>query len=337
MTIPVKIPIGKRFGRLRVLRVVPGKKYGHHRSCICQCDCGTRKDIAVSDLRSGRTTSCGCWLRESAHVRKLEDITGEKFGRLTAVRRLPENILGSGAAWLCRCDCGKKIKSTVHRLRRGNTKSCGCLKADRVRECRQQDLTGLRSGRLVAIQRSGDDGYHHSMWKCICDCGKSARISGVSLKAGKTRSCGCLHDETVTLRNMRHGACYRGAVTKEYVAFHSAKRRCTCKKIRQWKDYGGRGIRFLFKSFPQFFKELGSKPGPEYSLDRFPNSDGHYEPGNVRWATPEQQASNKRSVEKAATKRAEARKLRSAGLKQSEIARRLNVAPRTLRRYLTAA
>jgi len=332
VTIPVKIPIGKRFGRLRVLRVVPGKKYGHHRSCICQCDCGTRKDIAVSDLRSGRTTSCGCWLRESAHVRKLEDIAGEKFGRLTAVRRLSENILGSGAAWLCRCDCGKKIKSTVHRLRRGNTKSCGCLKGDRIRELRLRNLTGLRSGRLTAIRRSGDDGHHHTVWECLCDCGKRTRVTGSFLSSAKTRSCGCLKHDITVARNKTHGRSH----TPEYIAFHSAKRRCTSNKIRQWKDYGGRGIKFLFKSFPQFFQLLGAKPGPKYSLDRFPNPDGHYEPGNVRWATPEEQASNKGSFYEIAKKKVWARKLRSHGLKQSEIAKQLHVAPRTVRRYLAA-
>jgi hypothetical protein len=81
--------------------------------------------------------------------------------------------------------------------------------------------------------------------------------------------------------------------TSEYGRYKEAKSRCTDPRRICWKDYGGRGIRFLFTSFEQFYAELGDCP-KGLQLDRI-NNDGHYEPGNVRWATVSQQARNRRS------------------------------------------
>lgn len=80
--------------------------------------------------------------------------------------------------------------------------------------------------------------------------------------------------------------------TPEYAAYWHAMRRCTNPNVENWKDYGGRGIKFLFTSFEQFFAELGPRP-EGMTLDRIEN-DGNYEPGNVRWATQSEQLRNRR-------------------------------------------
>jgi hypothetical protein len=80
--------------------------------------------------------------------------------------------------------------------------------------------------------------------------------------------------------------------TPEYVAYHHAMARCTKPNHKDWKYYGGRGIQFRFTSFRQFFVELGPRPDGK-SLDRV-NNNGHYEPGNVRWATRTEQNRNQR-------------------------------------------
>jgi hypothetical protein len=88
----------------------------------------------------------------------------------------------------------------------------------------------------------------------------------------------------------------------EYGAYNNALRRCTDSTHKEWKNYGGRGIKFLFTSFQQFFDELGLRPSgkaksgfPLYSLDR-KETNGHYEPGNVRWATRLEQNRNRRPI-----------------------------------------
>lgn len=78
--------------------------------------------------------------------------------------------------------------------------------------------------------------------------------------------------------------------TVEHTAFVSA--RCRCKNLKDSR-YGGRGIKFLFPNFNLWFFCLGPRPSPKHSVDRI-NNDGHYEPGNVRWATAKEQRQNQR-------------------------------------------
>ena len=87
------------------------------------------------------------------------------------------------------------------------------------------------------------------------------------------------------------------SVRSEYKAWQHMKERCLNKNNPRFKDYGGRGIsihKIWITSFKTFYEHIGHKPASDYSLDRIDN-DGNYEPGNVRWATKEQQRKNKRS------------------------------------------
>lgn len=84
----------------------------------------------------------------------------------------------------------------------------------------------------------------------------------------------------------------RQQFAREYVAFHDARNRCTNPNIKSFPHYGGRGIAFRFTDFEQFIGHVGPRP-EGYQLDRIDN-DGHYEPGNVRWASRELNNRNKR-------------------------------------------
>jgi hypothetical protein len=88
---------------------------------------------------------------------------------------------------------------------------------------------------------------------------------------------------------------FQNKATPEYAAYCCAKRRCDNPNDHAYKDYGGRDIKFLFESFEQFFAEVGPRPPGKhpsgralYSIHRI-NNDGHYEPGNVKWATDKEQ------------------------------------------------
>ena len=147
------------------------------------------------------------------------------------------------------------------------------------------DLTGRRFYRLIVVSFWGI-AKGHCYWNCECDCGSMIRADGGLLKQGKIRSCKCLQRENRTK--------HRKSGTDEYHIYMGAKTRCRNPNSPGYVDYGGRGIEFRFKSFQHFLIVMGRRPSPQHSLDRFPDNNGHYEPGNVRWATSFEQTRNSR-------------------------------------------
>lgn len=156
------------------------------------------------------------------------------------------------------------------------------------------DLRGHVSGRLQVLYRVEKDKYGKWLWLCQCDCGQRSIVLGKRLVSGHTRSCGCLQRDVTAQRSTIHGHDSRQGMSGTIRSYKAAKQRCTYPRHVGWKHYGGRGIEFRFKSFEEWYAELGDRP-EGMTVDR-KNSDGHYEPGNVRWATDEEQANNKRDT-----------------------------------------
>jgi hypothetical protein len=92
-------------------------------------------------------------------------------------------------------------------------------------------------------------------------------------------------------------ATHRLSNTPEYNSWVGMKGRCLNEHGPDFRLYGGRGIAVCERwrdSFEAFYTDMGPRPSPMHSIDRFPNNDGHYEPGNCRWATPREQRLNQR-------------------------------------------
>ena len=116
--------IGKKFGKLKVIK--DSGKRGTNGSVLweCVCDCGNTTYVDSSNLKRGHTKSCGC--NKSEYVESLKDnIIGQRFGLLTVIKEL-ERSLYKRRTYLCRCDCGNEKIIDGASLTTGHTLSCGC-------------------------------------------------------------------------------------------------------------------------------------------------------------------------------------------------------------------
>ena len=120
---------GKKFGRLTV---VSSTKERLRRSIkwLCKCECGNETKVVGYSLQTGNTKSCGCIRNklsgERAKKQFRADLVGKKFGRLIVVDERGSTKLGH-SKWLCRCDCGNEKIVLGQVLVRGDSKSCGCI------------------------------------------------------------------------------------------------------------------------------------------------------------------------------------------------------------------
>ena len=151
------------------------------------------------------------------------------------------------------------------------------------------DLTGKRFGRLTIIC------FGSTRWRCLCDCGETTWVRSGALRSGSTQSCGCLAKENLAAGiTTTHGHSINGKSSKTFRAWLGAKARCNNPNNKDFKNYGGRGIKFQLYNFTDVLTHIGKCP-PGMSLDRIDNN-GNYEYGNIRWATPKEQNNNKRKI-----------------------------------------
>lgn len=181
----------------------------------------------------------------------MKKFLGEKYGRLTVTDRYEDRAK-------CLCDCGNEADVRMDKLRRGETKSCGCLAAEHINQMKQlsADVTAQKAER--------------------------ARVDRAAREAARKL-------RTEERRKAR-------APVKQLEAVWSAMwSRCTSPANKSYPRYGGRGISVepsweKFEVFHEWAKAAGYTPG--LWLERREN-DGPYSPGNCTWATPKTQGRNR--------------------------------------------
>lgn len=226
---------------------------------------------------------------------------GDRFGRLTVVSQEmsnPDEVgrFQSYSMFKCICDCGvTHFVLGINLTRTRNpVKSCGCLRF--IKPQKVFIPVGYQSGQLTVISRPPTTLVpdRHIRFECQCSCGKKIFVLGASLirRPRNTESCGCLAAKKAR-ENITHGK----SRTREYRIWIAMRVRCYRATCTEYGAYGGRGIQVCDRwrnSFANFLADVGMCPSKSHSLDRYPNNDGNYEPGNVRWATPLQQNNNTR-------------------------------------------
>lgn len=126
----------------------------------------------------------------------IEDLTGRRFGRLTVLRAAQPHF------YQCRCDCGNIVTLRDTLLISGFLHSCGCARGDN----RKKDITGMRSGKIVAVEPTQERRFGAVLWRCRCDCGEELLTEGHKIISGAVKSCGCTRRSApLDLTNQRFG------------------------------------------------------------------------------------------------------------------------------------
>ena len=220
------IPIGRAkdltnqiFGDYRVLYRTISPTNKNVTAWLCQCQKCKKYIIKNQYSLTTGINECEC----------ANDLTGQKIGRWTVQYKTEQRTKKRGVIWHCKCECGNEKDVSAETLRRGESRSCGCLakekSAENGRSCRI-DLTNQKFGKLTALYPiySGDKNKH-TKWVCKCDCGNIVSIDMGNLRSGKSQSCGCTNssneEQIITLlikNNINFNYQYRffDLATKEY-------------------------------------------------------------------------------------------------------------------------
>lgn len=159
-------------------------EYAGKSKWLCQCSCGTTREIQGTHLKIGRTKNCG----HNATNKKL-DLTGMDFGEWHVISQASPGP-NSETRWLCQCSCGVQKVVTSYALRNGTSTSCGHNTTS------LHDITGETFNEWTVLKRSTTKTNSGSTkWVCQCSCGTIAEVGYYQLIKGLSKSCGCKANE----------------------------------------------------------------------------------------------------------------------------------------------
>jgi hypothetical protein len=122
--------IGDVFGLLTLVEVLEQRSKNGSVQWRVKCQCGNAKIVCAAHVKRGDTKSCGCFRSTGSTHQRGVDLTGKRFGRLTAAEKIGSHAGGDGALWRCVCDCGAERILVSAKLRGGWVTSCGCASKD---------------------------------------------------------------------------------------------------------------------------------------------------------------------------------------------------------------
>lgn len=217
--------INKRFGRLTVVSDSGIRKSGGiYWNCVC--DCGNSAIVRTSNLKSGKTNSCGCLAKECRHqTRKrikpiIRKSTLNNLGLKINRVKITDFIKDMGKPLMVKllCECGNTKIKPYSEFMKGKIKSCGCLKIEISQRAKEKkinkipkqysfippkDFSNKRFGKLVVLYfcgvRINKRGLKHSLWYCQCDCGNFV-IKTCNAFKNKNISCDCINKDKQAAR-----------------------------------------------------------------------------------------------------------------------------------------